>query len=342
MDTLYNKNVSGALSLITVNGAKYQLGKDATSEVAGIAKLYDSVTDGITDGAVTPNAVYDAIATLSGDTETNLSTLEGKLDTLIGEDSDKSARTIANEELAAQLVPANAKEALDTLQEIAAWIQQHPDDAAAMNTAINNRKVLQTAVADADATTAGNTVTFVDYVTQNENGEITVHKAAVTIADGSHNGLLSSSDFTKLQNLPSNAGLITQLDGKSDKVANATAGNFAGLDANGNLTDSGSKAADFATAAQGAKADTALQAADIVNKKNMQTAVADPTASGNAAAFIDSISQNENGEITVTKKNVQAASASQAGLMSAADYSKLAAISATVSDDTLTIVTQAA
>lgn len=47
--------------------------------------------------------------------------------------------------------------------------------------------------------------------------------------------------------------------GKADKVSGATNGNFAGLDANGNLTDSGSKAADFATAAQGALADTAYQ-----------------------------------------------------------------------------------
>ena len=53
------------------------------------------------------------------------------------------------------------------------------------------------------------------------------------------------------------------ISGKADKVSNATNGNFAGLDANGNLTDSGSKAADFATAAQGAKADTAVQPADI-------------------------------------------------------------------------------
>jgi len=36
---------------------------------------------------------------------------------------------------------------------------------------------------------------------------------------------------------------------KADKVASATNGNFAGLDANGNLTDSGKKAGDFATPA---------------------------------------------------------------------------------------------
>lgn len=35
------------------------------------------------------------------------------------------------------------------------------------------------------------------------------------------------------------------ISGKADKVASATNGNFAGLDSNGNLTDSGKKAADF-------------------------------------------------------------------------------------------------
>lgn len=45
--------------------------------------------------------------------------------------------------------------------------------------------------------------------------------------------------------------------GKADKVTGATADNFAGLDANGNLTDSGKKAADFATAEQGTKAEHA-------------------------------------------------------------------------------------
>lgn len=56
--------------------------------------------------------------------------------TLIGSDTGKSVRTIANEELAAQLIPESAKDSLDTLTEIANWIQEHPDDAAAMNTAI--------------------------------------------------------------------------------------------------------------------------------------------------------------------------------------------------------------
>lgn len=58
------------------------------------------------------------------------------VDVLIGTDTGKSARTIANEELTKQLIPEGAQESLDTLTEIARWIQDHPDDAAAMNTAI--------------------------------------------------------------------------------------------------------------------------------------------------------------------------------------------------------------
>lgn len=58
------------------------------------------------------------------------------VDTLVGNDTGKSVRQIASAELAAQLVPANAQESLNTLTEIAAWIQSHPGDASAMNAAI--------------------------------------------------------------------------------------------------------------------------------------------------------------------------------------------------------------
>ena len=62
--------------------------------------------------------------------------------TLIGSDTGKSVRTIANEELAAQLIPEGAKDSLNTLQEIADWIQGHPDDASAMNTAITKLQAI--------------------------------------------------------------------------------------------------------------------------------------------------------------------------------------------------------
>lgn len=76
---------------------------------------------------------------------TDLQTELDKVTTLIGDDASKSVRTIANEELAAQLIPENAKESLNTLQEIAQWIQDHPDDVTAMNTAI---AALQSKVGD--------------------------------------------------------------------------------------------------------------------------------------------------------------------------------------------------
>lgn len=72
-----------------------------------------------------------------------------KVTTLIGDDASKSVRTIANEELAAQLIPENAKESLNTLQEIAQWIQDHPDDVTAIHAAITalENKVGDTSVA---------------------------------------------------------------------------------------------------------------------------------------------------------------------------------------------------
>lgn len=110
------------------------------------------------------------------------------------------------------------------------------------------------------------------------------------------------------------------LDRKADKVSNATDGNFAGLDDNGNLTDSGYKASDF---------------------KPKQTAVTDPTASGSGIEFIDSISQDTNGVIVPSKKSVQVAVAStsgvggNAGVMSAADKEKLDGIEAGAQANTI-------
>ena len=110
------------------------------------------------------------------------------------------------------------------------------------------------------------------------------------------------------------------ISGKADKVASATEGNFAGLDSNGNLVDSGSKASDFQAAG---------------DYKTTQTAVTDPTAGSatDTLNFIATISQNANGEITATKQPVRSASASQSGLMSSAHYSKLDAIAYAADSD---------
>lgn len=69
----------------------------------------------------------------------------------------------------------------------------------------------------------------------------------------------------------SGSALETAINSKADKVASATSGNFAGLDANGNLTDSGKKASDFATAAQGTKADSAVQGVKLAGASSALT-----------------------------------------------------------------------
>lgn len=72
----------------------------------------------------------------------DMTAFKTSVNTLVGEDTGKSVRTIAAEELANQLIPDDAKESLSTLQQIASWIQSHPDDAAAMNKAISDLKAL--------------------------------------------------------------------------------------------------------------------------------------------------------------------------------------------------------
>lgn len=50
---------------------------------------------------------------------------------------------------------------------------------------------------------------------------------------------------------------------------------------------------------------TGIEVVDLSKTyKRKQTAVSSPAASGNATAFVDSVSQDENGVVTVTKKNV--------------------------------------
>ena len=121
--------------------------------------------------------------------DTRMDTAEGKLTTLIGSDADKSVRTIANEELAAQLIPETAKDSLDTLQEIAAWIQAHPDDASAMNTRISD---LETLVGDDPVSTQIN--------------------AAIDA--------LKIGDYAKAADLTAAVGRITALEGKAHEHAN--------------------------------------------------------------------------------------------------------------------------
>ena len=130
--------VSGQfITTVTQSDGKVAVSRRALQEsdvpALGMGKvngLQDALDLKATTASVT--AVDKKVTQLSG----TVGTVQGSVTTLVGNDANKSVRTIANEELAAQLIPEGATEALDTLQEIAAWIQHHPNDAAALNSSI--------------------------------------------------------------------------------------------------------------------------------------------------------------------------------------------------------------
>lgn len=140
-----------------------------------------------------------------GQNATDIDALEGRMDaaegqitTLVGADTGKSVRTIANEELAAQLIPAEAQDSLDTLAEIAAWIQEHPDDAAAMNASIEALQAILDGIGD---TESGEKATVVAYVTD-------------AIA------ALNIGDYATAAQLTALAGRVTTLEGATHTHAN--------------------------------------------------------------------------------------------------------------------------
>ena len=96
------------------------------------------ISDAQTAATYNDSEIRELIADNAEAIEAHKDEIDGVVTTLVGDDAGKSVRTIANEELVAQLIGENAKESLDTLEEIAAWIQSHPDDASAMNKAIED------------------------------------------------------------------------------------------------------------------------------------------------------------------------------------------------------------
>lgn len=120
--------------------AKYQLKGDYAlkSDLDGTDADLQALTNlvGTLPADATATTVIGYAKEVADKATGNAATVGTKVDTLIGDDANKSVRTIANEELVKQLIPENADASLDTLQEIAAWIQDHPSDASEMNSKI--------------------------------------------------------------------------------------------------------------------------------------------------------------------------------------------------------------
>lgn len=137
-----------------------QVKKDIKANADAIDALEGVVGDVATLKTTEKTSVVGAINEVLDGVNAHKTAIDNVVTTLVGEDANKSVREIANEELAAQLIGEGAKESLDTLEEIAAWIQSHPDDASAMNKAIEDLEKLVGTLPE--GTTATTVVGYVD------------------------------------------------------------------------------------------------------------------------------------------------------------------------------------
>ena len=127
-------------------------------------------------------------------------------------------------------------------------------------------KTKQTAITSA----APNALNTVQSISQNENGELTISYQEIQSSTSGQKGVVQLATTIGATVASENSKAATEkavrdaidalnVPSKADKVTGATSGHLAMLDSNGNLKDSGKFTTDFATAAQGAKADTAVQ-----------------------------------------------------------------------------------
>lgn len=110
----------------------------ATAEVRGQAGLVPAPQAGDQNKFLRGDGRWSTvISQLPTEDKEKLDNLSTTVGTLIGT-GEGSVKQIATATIAELLIPENAKESLDTLQEIANWIQSHPDDASAMQNGITS------------------------------------------------------------------------------------------------------------------------------------------------------------------------------------------------------------
>ena len=125
----------------TVDDIVVDVMRGATSTKAGKSGLVPAPQAGEENKFLKGDGTWAEISEITSDERlqiANLVTTVGSLigDKQLGDASIPTIQTIAVKALTEVLVPKDAKESLDTLQEIAAWIQSHPDDVTAMNQSI--------------------------------------------------------------------------------------------------------------------------------------------------------------------------------------------------------------
>ena len=165
-DNPFLQDGSGELNIVDESGniiAKIDAnGIHSVDFIAGIHKLTDKIDSSALNGYATESYVNTNLQNYATKDEVSdlvdmsvVTELQGKVNTLVSGDTNMSVRDIAVDVLTETLVSETATEAYDTLTEISAWIKSHPEDAAAMNEAIQkNATDIQsnaTAISNLDA-----------------------------------------------------------------------------------------------------------------------------------------------------------------------------------------------
>ena len=203
------------------------------------------------------------------------------VETLVGEDGGKSARAIAKEEVK-QLLGEDPNELYDTFTEVSEFIDEAKQNYQAINNALSetakslstkaDKTALDTEISRATQSEAqidGKINTIIADDAGKSARTIAAEEVAKVVADApadfdtlkeiaeyiesdktgaaqmvtkiDDNAKAISAEAQRAQE--AEAALRGAVDGKADKVANATSGNLASLDENGNLVDSGNMVA---------------------------------------------------------------------------------------------------
>jgi hypothetical protein len=256
-----------------------------TVKVGGNTKTFNGSTDVEAD---VDAAISTAIGTRTTYTNTEI---DNKVGSVLGQSTDGAAAntvygakaaaaaaqndaTIAKtkiETFLGTITPDGSQDIIDTLTEINNYVGEHGEEFAALSekvTNIENGTTVVPKASDADTLDGKQAADFADAT---ENGAKALAQGVKDVVDA--NKATWDKAGTALQ--------AADIAGKADKKVPATAGNFAALDANGNLADSGKKAADFQPAG---------------NYKTKQAVRGDDLT---GATVVGEWEQDENGVITI-------------------------------------------
>lgn len=164
---------------------------------------------------------------------------------------------------------------VNSYKELIDWVATHGAEATKMAKGISDNK---TAIADlkkfvGDLPKSATSTTVVAYIAE--------AIAALSIGDYAKTTEVTSAINAALADYAKTSDVNTGLGKKADKVSKATSGNFAGLDANGNLTDSGKKAADFVAAEAGKRLMTDAEGTKLSGIQAGATKVEKSATNGN-------------------------------------------------------------